>query len=149
MRIVFVLLRPLPRRQQNDEFGELRPDAIVEANVLAKSLQAVHQLRTAEHRNERPLRSSRSTRGDYLFQGFLLRLSHLVLGNRRHSILRRGRAHHEQQNTSLQSKGCESHGQAPPRSYSYGALSAELLRRLKFGVKLRNETLGGFLGIGN
>src|SRR6202040_1874449 len=120
MHVIFVLLGPLARSQQNDELSKLWPNGVVEAKVLARLLQAAHQLGAAEKRNKGPLRSSPSARARrHFLEGLLLRFGHLLFRNRGHAILRRGRADHEQQNTCFQSKRCKSHGQTPPPANTY------------------------------
>ena len=59
----------------------------LEAEVVAHRARAVHHLGAAEKRHERPA-DARVARGAEFLDRLLLRLGHLLGGNRRHAILR-------------------------------------------------------------
>jgi len=54
MRLPFVVLSPLARRDENGELVEARRDRALEAQVVAHRLGAQHHLRAAQHCRERP-----------------------------------------------------------------------------------------------
>src|ERR1700716_1303964 len=58
VRIPFKLLRPLPRRDKDDELTDVRSKFGVVPEILAHLLQAAHQLRTAKQWYEGPHQSS-------------------------------------------------------------------------------------------
>jgi hypothetical protein len=89
MGLPFVILRPLPRRDQDGELVEPRRDAALEAQIIAHRLGAQHHLRTAQHDRERPAHGI--TPAGREFGGrLLLGIAQLVCRDFRHALLRHG-----------------------------------------------------------
>jgi hypothetical protein len=86
VRVPLVVLRPLPRGEQDDEFAQPWRQRAAIAHVVAKRARPRHRLRTAEQRDEGTGNVDRACRLELLDRRLLGRRQ-LIRGNRRHAVL--------------------------------------------------------------